>query len=133
MVPCLVSQRMNTWLTRIPTKVEIRDVVDKMNIKKAPRPNGFTTKLFQLMWGMVREDVMEGLTHLYLGRSLVRAMNHMFITLIPKMEGATKIEEFCPISCMNTIYKIHVKVLANRLTHITPYLLLENQGAFRPI
>lgn len=82
------------------------------------------------MWEDVKEDVIADLTHLYLGRSMVRAMNHTFITLIPKMEGATRIEEFWPISCGNTIYEIHAKILADRLKHITPYLLLENQAAF---
>lgn len=43
-------------------------------------------------------------------------------------------EDFRPISCVNTIYKIHAKIhakiLANCLAQVTPFLLSNNQAAF---
>ena len=44
-----------------------------------------------------------------------RSLNATFIALIPKKLGALDIKDFCPISLVGRVYKIVVKVLANRL------------------
>lgn len=67
----LVNQSMNVWLTRLPTKREIENVVCKLSIDKPPGPDDFTAKIFQTMRDLVKKDVRAGLIHLFLGRSMV--------------------------------------------------------------
>ena len=47
--------------------------------------------------------------------SILKSINHTFITLIPKVHNLEKVTNFRPISLCNVIYKTISKVLANRL------------------
>ena len=56
--------------------------------------------------------------------------NSAFLAMIPKEKEAKSFDRFRPISLCNIGYKIITKIMANRLKHILPYLILENQGGF---
>lgn len=45
-IPNLISQEDNQMLTKIPTDLEINDVVFNMNIDGAPGPDGFLAFFF---------------------------------------------------------------------------------------
>ena len=47
--------------------------------------------------------------------SILKSINHKFITLVPKVQNLEKVTDFRPLSLCNVIYKIISKVLANRL------------------
>lgn len=106
---------MNIWLSRIPTENEIKGVIEKLSLDKAPRPDGFIVRIFQVSWEVIKKDRTTAMTHLYLGRSMVRELNHTFITLVPKIQEVERMENFRPIFYVNTLYKIHTKLLADRL------------------
>lgn len=57
-------------------------------------------------------------------------VNSTFTNLIPKIKNATKVGDFKPISLYNVIYKIGVKILANRLKTILSSFISPNQSAF---
>lgn len=57
-------------------------------------------------------------------------MNSAFISLVPKQEGAERINHFRPISLLNTSFKIITRVLATRLKAFMPNLIGESQSAF---
>lgn len=50
--------------------------------------------------------------------------------LLNKVQNPTKMGEFRPISCCNTIYKCITKIIANRLKACLPNLISPNQTAF---
>ena len=52
--------------------------------------------------------------------------------LVPKSLNAYRVEEFRPISCCNTVYKIISKILALRLSPILEKLIDPAQSAFVP-
>ena len=52
-------------------------------------------------------------------RSILRSINHTFITLIPKVQNPERVSDFRPISLCNVIYKIISKAIAN---HLKPLL-----------
>ena len=51
--------------------------------------------------------------------SILRSINHTFITLIPKVQNPERVSDFRPISLCNVIYKIISKAIAN---HLKPLL-----------
>lgn len=56
--------------------------------------------------------------------------NYAFLALIPKEKGANNFSRFRLISLCNIGYKLITKVIANRLKHILPKIIPENQGGF---
>lgn len=61
-----------------------------------------------------------------------RDFNCTFIALIPKKKHVVKVEDFKPISLCNIIYKLALKVVANRLKVILPHIISVFQSAFVP-
>jgi hypothetical protein len=50
--------------------------------------------------------------------------------LIPKAKNANTFDRFHPISLCNVSYKILTKIIANRIKHLLPRIILPNQGGF---
>lgn len=57
----------------------------------------------------------------------LRSINGSYITLIPKVDGPTRINEYKPISLLNSSVKIITKLLANRLQPLITKLVYANQ------
>lgn len=60
----------------------------------------------------------------------MRQLNHTFITLVLKDVGAEMMGQFHPISCINSLYKIHAKIIVDQLAMVVPNLISGNQAAF---
>ena len=60
-------------------------------------------------------DVSQAVLSYLNSRSILRSINHTFITLIPKVQNLKRVSDFRPISLCNVIYKIISKAIANRL------------------
>jgi hypothetical protein len=106
-------------LERLFKKSEVLEVVKGMNNEKALDPDGFTMAFFKVCWNVIKVDVM-GMFHGYHARSnFEKSLNATFIALIPKKpETIVDVKDFRPISLVSGIYKIIVKVLANRLRRV---------------
>lgn len=61
---------------------------------------------------------------------MLRGINNTFICLIRKTKNLQKITEYRPISLCNIIYKLILKVLANRLKTILDKVIIKAQSAF---
>ncbi|KAL4018288.1 hypothetical protein IC575_021879 [Cucumis melo] len=85
------------------SREEVRRVLFSMDSGKAPGPDGFSA-----------------------------GVNATAITLIPKHNGAERLEDFRPISCCNALYKCISKILADRLRAWLPSFISSNQSAFIP-
>lgn len=58
-------------------------------------------------------------------KTILKAINTSFISLIPKQDSAQTTDKFRPIALRNVVYKIISKVVANRLKPILPSLVSE--------
>jgi hypothetical protein len=60
----------------------------------------------------------------------LQSINRSYITLVPKVQNPTTINDFRPKSLMNSSIKIITKMLANRLHKVILQLIHQNQYGF---
>ena len=63
-------------------------------------------------------------------KGVLKAFNATFLALIPKSEGADAPGKFKPIALCNVIYKIILKVIANRLKPLLLRIISPEQSSF---
>ena len=60
------------------------------------------------------------------------SLNFGIITLIPKIQDATKIQQYRPICVLNVSFKIFTKIAMNRLNKVANTVVSPTQTAFMP-
>jgi hypothetical protein len=118
------------WLERVFEEEEIRKVVSAMNGDKASSLDGFFLAFFQECWDVLRVDLMKVFNEFHAGGLFEESLNASFITLIPQIPGAIDLKDFRLISLVGGIYKIIVKVLANRLKTVMEKVISKSHSAF---
>jgi hypothetical protein len=63
-------------------------------------------------------------------RADLKSINHSYITLVPKKDNPEKVNDFRPISLLNSSIKMVTKLLANRLQPLAMDIIHENQYGF---
>ena len=128
----VVTEEMNEDLNMVFTPDEVAVALKQMSPLKAPGPDGLPPLFYHKYWHLIGEEVTKAvLTCLNTGK-ILRAINHTYITLIPKVQNPEAVVDFRPISLCNVIYKIISKVLANRLKTLLPRIVSDSQSAFVP-
>ncbi|XP_035551721.1 uncharacterized protein LOC118349890 [Juglans regia] len=103
-----VSHEMNVELIKSFTAVEVLQALKEMHPNKAPGP-----------------DV---LNH----GEMPQALNHTFITLVPKKKSPQTVNDLRPISLCNVAYKLIFKVIANRIKQVLLVIISDTQSSFIP-
>lgn len=118
-------------LLQLPIELEeIRLATFSLPQDSAPGCDGYHASFFQKNWQLVQEDVCNAVKGFWDSEFLLSAYNKTVITLIPKVDKPSSLQDLRPISLCNVIYKIISKVLANRLKPILQKLIAPNQSAF---
>lgn len=60
----------------------------------------------------------------------IPSLNCTHITMILKVKGLTRLEDYRPISCVGVPYKIISRIITGRLMEIIPNLISANQTGF---
>jgi hypothetical protein len=97
---------------------------------KAPGPDGFNGVFFKKCWNIIKEDIYQLCFDFFNGRVELHAINSSFITLVPKVNSPTTVDEFIPISLINCVIKIITKMLGDRLQSVILSLIHKNQYGF---
>ena len=119
----MVTADMNRDLICSFSRDEVEAALKSMEPLSAPGPDGMPPTFFQSYWSIVGDDVSSAVLNYLNNCFLPAAINHTFITLVPKVKSPEKISEFRPISLCNVIYKLVSKVLANRLQGVLPSII----------
>ncbi|KAF8064721.1 hypothetical protein N665_1171s0002 [Sinapis alba] len=112
------------------TKEEIKEVLDKMPGSKSPWPDGYTAEFFKEAWSIIGDDITIAVQSFFIKGFLPKGLNSTILTLVPKKEEARIMKDYRPISCCNVLYKLILKILANRLKGVLPKFISLNQSAF---
>ena len=115
---------MNQELTCKFEEWEVAQALKQMAPMKALGPDGMPHLFFQHFWPMIEGDVTHSVLSWLNSDTLPHPLNHTFITLIPKKKNPSLVLEYRSISLCNVLYKIFVKVLANRLKNSSILSLL---------
>ena len=90
----------------------------------------FSLAFFHHCWGVMERDVLTVFDKFYLHNKFEKSLNATFLALVLKKNDASNIRDFRPISLVGSVYKILVKVLANRLKEVLDQLISESQNSF---
>ncbi|KAL0013801.1 hypothetical protein SO802_000870 [Lithocarpus litseifolius] len=121
---------MNAELVKPYIMEEIDVAINQMAPLKAPGPNGMPPLFYQSFWQNIGSEVSKAVLSCPNSGSLLKSINHTFITLIPKVSNPKNVSEFRPIILCNVIYKNISKVIANRLKPFLNSIVSEAQSAF---
>ncbi|CAA7017493.1 unnamed protein product [Microthlaspi erraticum] len=114
----------------LPRAEDIRRVMFKLNPNKSSGPDGLTSGFYKSAWGILGDEVIASVSNFFVSSFMPASTNSTILTLVLKFPGASKISDYRPISCLNTLYKVVSKLLVARLKPILPDLILPNQTAF---
>ncbi|MCI31436.1 cysteine-rich receptor-like protein kinase, partial [Trifolium medium] len=97
---------------------------------KSPGPNGINFGFIKEFWAELQDDVMRFISEFHQNGKLTKGLNSTFIVLIPKIDSHQRLNDFRPILLVGCLYKILVKVLANRLLLVIGSVIFESQTTF---
>ena len=126
----VVIADMNAELVKLYTMEEVDITIKQMAPLKAPGLDGMPLLFYQTFWEKIGPDVSEVVLSCLNSGTLLKSINHTFITLIPNVNNPETVMEFRPISLCNVIYKIISKAIANRLKPFLNSIVSEAQSAF---
>ncbi|PNX99881.1 ribonuclease H, partial [Trifolium pratense] len=113
-----------------PLDCEIKETIFSMRPLKSPGPDGLHPIFFQSQWETVGASVCKVVKEAFMDPINIHAINETLLLLLPKLDGATSLKQFRPISLCNVIYKVITKVITNRLRLVMPTLIGQHQCSF---
>ena len=109
---------------------EIDRIILDLPNDKAPGPDGFNSLFFKKTWHTIRNDMYKLCSDFYNHQADVKSLNSSYITLVPKKENPEVVNDFRPISLLNSSFKVITKLSANRLQGKALRVIHENQYGF---
>jgi hypothetical protein len=125
-----VTMAENEQLTKPFSENEIKCTLFQMEKNKAAGPDGMPIEFFQACWGFMKSDMIDVFKDFYEGTLNIKRLNYGIITLLPKVKGAEKIQQYRPICLVNCLYKWITKCLTSRLEAVAGRIIHKAQTAF---
>lgn len=127
----LVITIMDLYLPYLPLR-RLKGQFKGFKKWKAPGSNGFPAEFYPTSWPIINDDLVHVIQKLFITEFLPSQMNHTLLLPIPKIQSATSVSDFRPISLCNVAYKIISKLLAKRWRPLIKKCVSEKWGAFIP-
>ena len=127
-----VTAAHNQELLKPLTQEEVTEAVKQLPAGKAPSVDSIPAEFYQAMWADIDLDIFNFVSESITQARIAAELNVSKIALLPKSEDRSKIQNFRPISLLNTSYKIVAKVYANRMKPLLHNWILPSQTGFVP-
>ena len=108
---------------------EIWDAIVSFINNKSPGPDGITAEFYKIVFSVIKHDLRRVLNQFLNGHKIPAKSKAGLITLVPKVGPVNEIENYRPISLLNTDYKIFTKILKARLDPILEKIIHSSQYA----
>jgi hypothetical protein len=82
---------------------------------KAPGNDGIPTEFDQLMWPVIKEDMLQVINDMYTSKTLPPIQTRVIIVCVPKSLHPATPEEYRLLTLLNSDIRIFARVLANRM------------------
>nr|KYP35970.1 Transposon TX1 uncharacterized [Cajanus cajan] len=125
-----ISESDNDALLQPFSITEFRSALFSMHDNKSPGLDGVNPGFYKIFWDLLGLELFHACVQWLKQGSLPHQLSQTNIVLIPKIEHPTSMKDPRPISLCNVIYKIILKVLANRLKPLLPACISPEQSAF---
>ena len=123
----------NEKLTKKVEINEIKEVIQSMENGKSPGVDGIPIEFYKEFLETIIPDLQKTYNEtLFTNKKTPKTWNQAMITLIPKKGTIKLLKYWRPISLLCVDYKILTKILANRLRHILPQIISEEQNCSIP-
>ena len=127
-----VTEEHNQELLRPLTMEEVTEAVKQLPAGKAPGVDTIPAEFYQGMWGDIGADIFNFVSEVIQQAHIAEELNISKIALLPKSDDRSRVQNFRPISLLNTLYKIVAKVYANRMKPLLHNWILPSQTGFVP-
>ena len=129
-VPTLTNEQKQNLEGNI-TKAEAASALLHMKNNKSPGSDGFTAEFFKFFWKDIGDFFVRAINFSFNLGELSVTQKEGLITCIPKGDKDKQfLKNWRPISLLNVSYKIASTCIANRLKHILPQLINDDQTGF---
>lgn len=89
---------------------------------KSPGSDGLNVEFYKIFWNDIKTDLLESFNFSYHNGSLSQLQAQSLITVLPKAnKDLTSLNNWRPISLLNSDYKIIAKVIANRIKSVLDF------------
>ena len=117
-----VSPVESAKLTVLFSPEEVGRAIAQMKASSASRPDGLPVAFFQRLWVQLQPVIMPMFHEFYIGTSDMSRLNFGVVTVIPKIVGATDIQNFRLITVINVLQRIVSKVCATQFAPLVERL-----------
>uniref|UniRef100_A0A803SZS4 Reverse transcriptase domain-containing protein n=1 Tax=Anolis carolinensis TaxID=28377 RepID=A0A803SZS4_ANOCA len=123
------AQRLN--LNKEITNEEILKAINSFESNKAPGPDGFTIAFYKIGQEEVIRFLCKLMNQALQEKIIPETWKEAIIIMIPKENSdGLDVQNYRPISLLNTDYKIFTKILANRMKEFLEEWIGEDQTGF---
>ena len=88
------------------------------------------SEFYQHFWDVVKRDLIQMFHELHSSEIPIFSLNFGVITLLPKTQDASRIQQYRPICLLNVSFKIFTKVATIRVNSVADHLISPTQTAF---
>ena len=98
---------------------------------KSPGTDVLTAEFYLSFWEMLEQELVDSFNYACEKGEITISQKRGFITLIPKKDkNRTLLDNWRPISLLNTDYKVATKLIAARIAKVLPSLIHEDQTGY---
>ncbi|CAA7029179.1 unnamed protein product [Microthlaspi erraticum] len=92
----------------------IKKSLSGMPTNKTPGPDGFPAEFFRAAWSIMGPEILLAIKRFFEAPFMPKALNSTFLVLLQKRPGADQLKDYRPISCLNTLYKLITRLIADK-------------------